>query len=264
VIELDLQARKNIRLQGYDYAQNGAYFITVCVKDKLNLLWDNGNLIIVDEQKADQFPCRGEHCSPESKAIQTIHPQNPHCSLAINQPLTINGLDNDDDRRYVTPTEPDEPVKISFVGKIIDNAINNVPAIYENVKIDKYTIMPNHIHMIMVIDNTYGFSGVGEQHTEEQNMEEQNGNEYYAGEQCSPLQDTDTPTQIGIRTEPPIPVTISRIIKQFKGSVTKQTGYTIWQKSFHDHIIRNEKEYLDIWQYIDENPMKWQNDCYYE
>ena len=38
---------------------------------------------------------------------------------------------------------------------------------------------------------------------------------------------------------------------------------SLWQKSFHDHIIRNEEEYLRICQYIDENPTKWEEDCYY-
>ena len=34
----------------------------------------------------------------------------------------------------------------------------------------------------------------------------------------------------------------------------------VWQKSYHDHIIRNEQEYQEIWEYIDTNPLKWQDD----
>ena len=37
----------------------------------------------------------------------------------------------------------------------------------------------------------------------------------------------------------------------------------IWQKSFHDHIIRNEEDYLSVWQYINENPARWREDRYY-
>ena len=48
-----------------------------------------------------------------------------------------------------------------------------------------------------------------------------------------------------------------------KGSITKSLGYSIWQKSFHDHIIRGEADYLRIWEYIDTNPAKWREDCYY-
>ncbi|MBQ2911822.1 MAG: transposase, partial [Clostridia bacterium] len=50
--------------------------------------------------------------------------------------------------------------------------------------------------------------------------------------------------------------TISRIVKQFKGSVTKQIGKSIFQKSFFDRVIRDRREYLAVWKYIDENPLK--------
>jgi REP element-mobilizing transposase RayT len=56
--------------------------------------------------------------------------------------------------------------------------------------------------------------------------------------------------------------TISRAVKQFKGSITKKIGFSIWQKSFHDRIIRSEEEYLRIWKYIDENPINWEHDEY--
>ena len=54
--------------------------------------------------------------------------------------------------------------------------------------------------------------------------------------------------------------TISRAMKQFKGAVTKRLGRPIWQRSFYDHIVRSRESYLDIWRYIDENPLKWQLD----
>lgn len=63
---------------------------------------------------------------------------------------------------------------------------------------------------------------------------------------------------------PPAPrPTISRIIQQFKGAVTKQIGFALWQKSFHDHIIRDEREYEKIYAYIETNPLKWREDCFY-
>lgn len=57
--------------------------------------------------------------------------------------------------------------------------------------------------------------------------------------------------------------TLSRIINQLKGTVTKHIGRPIWQKSYHDHIIRNEDDYRNTWQYIDANPEKWELDAYY-
>ena len=57
--------------------------------------------------------------------------------------------------------------------------------------------------------------------------------------------------------------TISSVVNQFKGSVTKAVGAPCWQKSFHDHIVRGESDYLRIWEYIDSNPGKWTEDRYY-
>ena len=37
----------------------------------------------------------------------------------------------------------------------------------------------------------------------------------------------------------------------------------LWQRSFYDHVIRNEQDYLEIWKYIDENPVKWELDQFY-
>ena len=109
---------------------------------------------------------------------------------------------------------------LSDIGDIIDKEIIKIPIIYEDVEIDKYVIMPNHIHLIILLnDNKDG--------------------------------------------RPEVTPTISRIMKYFKGSVSKQIGYTIWQKSYHDRIIRNEPEYLKIYEYIDTNPLKWRNDCFY-
>ena len=57
--------------------------------------------------------------------------------------------------------------------------------------------------------------------------------------------------------------TISTVINQFKGIVSKKAGFSVWQKGFHDHVIRNEKDYLEIWNYIDGNPRKWAEDTLY-
>ena len=56
---------------------------------------------------------------------------------------------------------------------------------------------------------------------------------------------------------------IETIIRSFKTMVTKEIGYSIWQRSYHDHIIRGEKDYQKIWEDIDTNPLKWESDCFY-
>ena len=109
----------------------------------------------------------------------------------------------------------------SDIGMAVESSIQKISEKYESVRLDKYVIMPNHIHMILALSPTNGD---------------------------------------GRAMRAP---TISTIINQFKGYVTKQIGFSVWQKLFHDHIIRDEAEYKRIWQYIDENPAKWTEDKYY-
>ena len=54
----------------------------------------------------------------------------------------------------------------------------------------------------------------------------------------------------------------------FKSGVTKEIhqidpNCKVWQRSFHDHVIRNDREYEAIWQYIQYNDQKWEADCFY-
>lgn len=59
---------------------------------------------------------------------------------------------------------------------------------------------------------------------------------------------------------PPLP----KIIQGYKSVTTrmcfKYNIETIWQRNYYDHIIRNEQEYQEIWQYIESNPLKWEED----
>ena len=58
-------------------------------------------------------------------------------------------------------------------------------------------------------------------------------------------------------------VDLSMVINQTKGKITREIGFSLWQPSFHDHIIRDDEEYEKIWNYIEYNPMKWNEDKYY-
>ena len=57
--------------------------------------------------------------------------------------------------------------------------------------------------------------------------------------------------------------TIAMVVNQTKGVVSKKAGFSVWQKGFYDHIIRNDKDYLEIWNYIEGNPGKWTEDKLY-
>ena len=65
-----------------------------------------------------------------------------------------------------------------------------------------------------------------------------------------------------MRASPPTK-NIENIIRTFKTMVTKEIGKSIWQRSYNDHIIRGEKDYNKIWEYIDTNVLRWEKDCFY-
>lgn len=101
-------------------------------------------------------------------------------------------------------------------GKIVERYIQTIPGI------DKYVIMPNHVHLIVLI-------------------EQENGPMW-----------ASAPTQ-----------SLPNHIRSFKTLTSKAAGISLWQRSYYDHVIRNEREYLQIWQYIDDNPAQWAEDEYY-
>jgi REP element-mobilizing transposase RayT len=120
----------------------------------------------------------------------------------------------------------------SSAGDIVERVLLEIPNRYPSVKIDKYVIMPNHIHLIAVVSE------------EERTVREPS-------------------LHVGKRS------LISKMVGYLKMNVSKEVRTKdsnlvhVWQKSYHDRIIRSEVEYQRIWQYIDENMLKWHEDCYF-
>lgn len=113
-------------------------------------------------------------------------------------------------------------VTLTPYGKIVEEEILDVEKKFEIVKIDKYCIMPNHVHMIIVIDD-FGVSA-------------------------------------GSRPRPTVP-DIMKIIKSKSARRFNQfdntPGRKVYQTSYMDEIIGSVKYYEEVWRYIDENPAKW-------
>ncbi len=55
---------------------------------------------------------------------------------------------------------------------------------------------------------------------------------------------------------PMVAPTVSTVVQQMKGAVSKKLGFALWQKGFYDHVVRGEQDYLEIWNYIEGNPIK--------
>lgn len=106
-----------------------------------------------------------------------------------------------------------QDIVLTAAGRLADDAIHQIPMHYPHISVDKYCIMPDHIHMIIQIH----------------------------------------PDDHGRQVAAP---TLSTVVGHLKRCVTRQLGVSIWQKSFMERVIRNEKGYEEVWQYIDNNPIK--------
>ena len=122
--------------------------------------------------------------------------------------------------RVVGVDVPGDPKSIELLpyGVVADKYINQLNKFYDNVTIDKYVIMPNHIHILLIVRD--------------------NG---------SPR--TSTPTKQTL--------TVSHFVSTFKRFCNKEYGGNIWQRGFYDHIVRGREDYEEIVKYICENPLRW-------
>ena len=112
---------------------------------------------------------------------------------------------------------------ISEYGRIASQEIEAFPERYAYIEIPRYVVMPNHLHLILMM---------------------QDGDD----ERLS------VPQLIGI-------------LKARMTQSCKAAGYPhrrLFQSSFHDHVIRTEQDYAEIWQYIEENPRIWAEDRFYK
>lgn len=157
--------RKVIRLQHYDYTQDGLYFITICIQDRLCLFGK-----IVDNQ------------------------------MYLNE-----------------------------AGDMIKAAYIELGSYFSSVKCLDYVIMPNHIHFIIQIENNIN--------------------------QSISLFDVIQRFKS---------ITNSNYIKNVKIKDWKPFNKKLWQRSYYEHIIRDEKDYLNIAEYIEFNPYNWQKDALYQ
>ena len=160
----DIQTRKQIRLSENNYCQNGAYFITICTKNKNDILG-------------------------------VVKKDNVFC---------------------------DAYVLLSEFGEIVKMLIENISNSKHDVDVLQYVIMPNHVHIIFYIDN----------------------------------KKIDGTLKAASSTIP-------KIVNSIKGLSSKKAGFSLWQRSYYDHIIRDEADYRIRAQYIEQNPIKWMDDEYY-
>ncbi len=132
----------------------------------------------------------------------------------------------------------DDKMILNEYGKIVDKFWHSLPEKYQNIELDEFIVMPNHIHGIIIIN--------------ERVIRELPQRE-------SPKREND----IKNRRKMILP----KIIGYFKMNTAKQInilrktlGLPVWQRNYYEHIVRNEDELNRIREYIINNPLKWNLD----
>ncbi len=192
-----LHHRRSIRLKGYDYSSEGAYYVTIVAQGRECLF--------------------GE---------------------------VING-----------------EMFLSKYGEIIQKWRDEIPVHFPNVELGAFVIMPNHIHgIIFIIDNRRG-EVISPRDNPNNNIQDEyvDGDNNQGGGQ----------QQGGDASQPPLRrPTLGQIVAYFKYQSTKEMNKIetenaitkFWQRSYYEHIIRNEKELQQKTDYIMDNPSQWDED----
>ena len=153
----------------------------------------------------------------------------------------------------------DKIMRLSEYGEIVKTDLLNIPKHYDNVKIDNHVIMPNHLHMIISLTGAGKSTGAGRASASPTALV---GHSSVGAPLAAPAPLTAAAPFHAPLANIVSPI-IGNIVRGYKSGVSRNIGFSLWQRSFHDHIIRNETEYQRIWQYIDENPARWPEDCYF-
>lgn len=234
----NIHHRRSIRLKGYDYSQAGAYFITICCEDRGN-----------------------------------------RKGLPVQQ-MPFGKI------------EKDEMILNEF-GNIAYNEWAKLAERFANFELDVFQIMPNHMHGIILLNN------VGARFTPAQNGQPQgivptdaqnDISNVDVGAGFTPAQNANDTIHVNKKGQPqglPLQIsgddnrawvnrapTIGDIVGAYKSLVfngcleifksKNETMGKLWQRNYHEHIIRNEKSYQTISEYIINNPVKWADDKFYK
>jgi putative transposase len=184
---------ESTRLRGFDYAKNGAYFITIITKNRICLF---GEIT---------------HCGAVETGLRPVSITDPTETHESTDPTETISFD------ILIPK-----MIISDAGKIVSDCWYDLPKHYNNIILDEFILMPNHIHGIIKIQNR-----------NDGNIKHGLSEFMRAFKSFS-----------------------SRRINEINGRVKNE----IWQSRFYDHVIRSEDELSRIQIYIRNNVFNWRNE----
>ena len=128
-------------------------------------------------------------------------------------------------------------------GSIAQDCWNSIPLHFPGVNLDEYVIMPNHLHGILIMEGSHVESILRQLSPQ-------------------PPQSEDSALHTGTTT------LLGNVLGSFKGAVTKAVRdlqqdrhIVIWQRNYHEHVIRSDRDLDRIRNYIRNNPLRWHLDC---
>ena len=137
----------------------------------------------------------------------------------------------------------DGAMHLNEYGELIHECLYQIPRHFPNIEMDMHVIMPNHFHGIFMINSNC------------------------RGEVSSPSRNSNKRIKKGGVTPPLRKRTLGQIVAYFKYQTSKQInkirnspGMPVWQRNYFERVIRNENELNKIRQYIQNNPLQWDND----
>lgn len=150
-------------------------------------------------------------------------------------------------------------VEANRLGAVVEDCWAELPDHYDNIALDAFILMPNHIHGVIIIKDTPTVVGAGLQHAAE----------------AMARSAEDTSTVVGAGLQPALPAAVGsrrhsvpEIVRAFKtfsarriNEMRASTGTPVWQRGFYDHIIRSESELDRVRIYIMDNPRRWSEDA---
>ncbi len=130
-------------------------------------------------------------------------------------------------------------IGLSKLGQLVRECWLKIPIHFENAVLEEFVIMPNHIHGIIVLLEV----------------------SHKRAEHVQPLHKK---VELG-EFQHKVSKSIGSVLGSFKAAVSRisrksWTQETIWQRNYYEHVIRNDKEFETIRQYVRNNPMNWELD----
>jgi REP element-mobilizing transposase RayT len=164
---------------------------------------------------------------------------------------------------------------LNKIGKLIQSTWSDLPRFYSGVDVDVFTIMPNHIHGIIILtDEDAGLVGAGPCAcpVDAKQTDGRPRGAAPTNTDANEQSQEPSPPDVSHRDKHPFPMSLSDVVHRFKSLTTtrywkaflNRDGISspgkLWQRNYYEHVIRSDDALRGIREYIVNNPQQWDLD----